>query len=100
MTVMACLEAFRSTRQETRYFFFAFLAAGFFAAFLAAGFLAAFLAAGFFAALAIWFVLPLIAGYEVPACGPDVHRVVRNVVRIKSRFKRKFPVTIIEIFDR
>jgi hypothetical protein len=69
--------------------------------FFAAGFLAAFLAAGFFAALAMCFVLQIITpGVSARLAYPTRGRVDRNVVRIKSRFKRNFPLTTIEIFDR
>jgi hypothetical protein len=69
--------------------------------FFAAGFLAAFLAAVFFAALAIIFVLQFLHraclhGFQFPTRRRDVG----NVVRINSGFKRIFPLTTIENFDR
>jgi hypothetical protein len=63
--------------------------------------LAAFLAAGFFAALAMCFVLQIITpGVTARLAYPTRGQVVCNVVRIKSRFKRIFPLTTIENFDR
>jgi len=72
---------------ETDYLFFFF--AGFFAAFLA----------GFF--LAFMMIRPSIVNpSQKSRIGFDSVGTPNNVVRIKRGYKRIFPVTAIEIFDR